>query len=99
MSSKGDGADVTAAEKRGYQRGYAAGRKRTEADERMRVERLADSRRRDQFYCAAMTGMLASHARWRFVDAHWRTVQDYANGAGQMADAMLDNAKMADRRR
>lgn len=97
MASKADTPEGRA-EKLGYQRGYNAGRKRTEEDVRAMSVRRARAVRRDAFLCAAMTGFLAGPAPWRTDGTPWSTMREYADAAGEMADLMLKNAEAAERR-
>jgi hypothetical protein len=48
------------AHQRGYSQGYAAGRRRTLGD---RVSSSRASRRKDQFFCAALTGLI-QNSKW-----------------------------------
>lgn len=70
-------------ERRAYQRGYTAGRKKAVA------EALRASSRYDQFLAAAMTGLLASSRPWSLGGKPDTSPQDYAVTAHQIALAML----------
>lgn len=60
-----------------YQKGYAAGRRRADAD------------RFDRFYAAAMTGLLAGDA-WQTDGKSDRSPNDFAGTAKQIAKAMVE---------
>lgn len=62
-----------------YQKGYAAGRRRADAD------------RFDRFYAAAMTGLLAGDA-WQTDGKSDRSPKDFAVTAKQIAKAMVEVA-------
>lgn len=61
-----------------YQKGYAAGRRRADAD------------RFDRFYAAAMTGLLAGNGPWKCGEKVDSTPRDYAGTAKQIAKAMVE---------
>lgn len=85
------GADdpIKAAERRGYARGYSAGRRRQKVD-RDNVARIRQEQARfDRFLAAAMTGLLAGPAPWRTGEKPDECPTDYARTAAQLARAML----------
>lgn len=61
-----------------YQKGYAAGRRRSRGEGRF-----------DMFYAAAMTGLLAGNAQWKRGEKPDSSPRDYANTAKQIAEAMM----------
>jgi hypothetical protein len=80
-------------EKRAYQRGYAAGRKRTEAElaHWLRIhEELHDRRvqRKDAFFCAALNGLLPVSG-WEMGGKQLASLDDYVELAVRFADAAM----------
>jgi hypothetical protein len=83
---------IKAAEKRGYAKGYQAGRKRNSTDRERRVIQSRERERRarmDRFMCAAMTGLLAGNAPWQRKGKPDANPDDYALTAHQLAEAMM----------
>jgi hypothetical protein len=75
---------------RAYSRGYAAGRKRTEEELRRLDSAVADmnsrsQQRRDQFFCAALTGLIAKGG-WTMDGKPVSTSSDYIKLASIFAD-------------
>jgi hypothetical protein len=83
---------TTPAEKSAYAKGYAAGQRRAEREDRA-VERV---RSEDAFwrqvFCAALQGTLVN-ARWKTGEKHWEDAAAYAHGCGKIADEALRQHK------
>jgi hypothetical protein len=84
---------ATADEKRAYQRGYQAGRKRV-ADEDarwMQVQAEIHAKtvaRRDAFFCAALTGLIVN-GNWQIGKNKAASVADYVTMAKEFANASV----------
>jgi len=93
------GDSIKDAEKRGYARGYIAGKKRADANEIARRDQLAAERRlrsqqrfKQQVFTAALQGLLVN-GRWKTGDKDWKCVADYVRGAWNFADEAIKNGK------
>ncbi len=81
----------TEAEKRAYAKGYAAGRKRTEAETAAAAAQYEESQQarrrfRQQAFLAALSGTLTSPRQWRNGEKPWVGVEDYVRGCWNFAD-------------
>lgn len=79
-------------EKNAYQRGFYAGRKRTEDEEAqwLRVHGEIHQKHKDnerQIYCAALQGVLATSRIWRTDGAEVNTTDMYVTLAKDITDA------------
>jgi hypothetical protein len=81
------------AEKRGYARGYAAGRKRN-AEEQAKWEAIHAAigsermQRRDRFFCAALTGLI--QRSWNLNGKPAKTMEDHVELARQFAITSME---------
>lgn len=88
-------AEITAAEKRGYSKGYAAGQRRMETALEAEARYCAESRFRQQVFCAALTGVL-QNGTWKTGDKLWTSIPEYVDGSWKFADeAVRKNSRSA----
>ncbi len=83
------------AEQRGYGKGYAAGKRLAAKAPQARHEAQRNAARFDRFMCAAMTGLLASHLRWKTAEKYDSTAADFAGTAAQIAAEMMKKGPKA----
>lgn len=95
--------DEKKAHRNGYSKGYQAGRKRTEKEDAkwMRVHsEIHDTsmrerkQRRDQFFCAALSGLLSYQgANWKMGHVQVNNVDTYTTLAIKFADKAMEKLK------
>lgn len=78
-------AEIKEAEKRGYARGYVAGRKRVDADRLDDLRVAHQAQRRHDVFCAALTGLLASPKVWSAGKRTYKDIDDYVELASDFA--------------
>ena len=83
---------IKAADKLGYARGYAAGRRRVRSDRSAENQRKHDEARRDRFFCAALNGLLPT-AGWQMGGKDMSSLNDYVELAARFADQSLRNLR------
>jgi hypothetical protein len=92
-SSVSDAQDDLAAqaEKRGYSRGYAAGKRMADRTRSAESRKRAENRMWTQIFCSALQGTLVN-GKWKTGDKYWSSAGDYVRGCGNIADlAMKQN--------
>lgn len=77
------------AEKRGYGKGYTAGKRRSAKEARAEHHAQRNAAWFDRFMCAAMTGLLAGAKVWKTGEKADSTPADYADTAADIAKAMM----------
>lgn len=80
---------MTDDEKRGYARGYAAGRKKAAEVRSTEARRRAENRFWQQVFCAALQGTMAANC-WKTGDKPWSSAADYVRGCGNIADLAIE---------
>lgn len=80
------------AEKRGYGKGYAAGKRRRAKEVNAEHRAQRDAARFDRFMCAAITGLLACQTRWSREGKANKSAEDFASTAATIATKMMTKA-------
>lgn len=79
------------AEKRGYAKGYAAGKRRRAKAVNYEHQQQRNAARFDRFMCAAMNGLIA-YGGWQKGDKPDKSPTDFAATAAEIATAMMKKA-------
>lgn len=83
---------IKAAEKRGYSKGYAAGKRKQAIERSAAAERRAERRFWQQVFCAALTGTLQNNG-WKTGDKRWNDCPSYVDGCSEFADIAVRRRK------